>query len=45
MSDPSDDARLAELARVVADGIDEALPGWVERRYPVAGRQAARYGG
>ena len=31
MSDPSDDARLAELARVVADGIDEALPGWVER--------------
>jgi hypothetical protein len=31
VSDPSDDARLAEFARVVADGIDEALPGWVER--------------
>jgi hypothetical protein len=31
VSDPSDDARLADYARVVADGIDEALPAWVER--------------
>lgn len=30
-ADPADEARLVEIATALADGVEAALPGWVER--------------
>ncbi len=30
-ADPADEERLVEAARVLADGVDAAVPGWIER--------------
>lgn len=41
-ADDADEARLAELSAELADGIQAALPGWVERCVQVRCAQAGR---